>query len=93
MLPHEVMNEWHKYGLENLITASLYNQIAINKMHLCWLSGAYACPYHNPTATVGHSIHIRTFIGVHQHRLVLGIYRSALAFQMRAVVRSDYHNP
>ncbi len=29
----------------------------INKMHLCSLSITYACPYHNPTATMGHSIH------------------------------------
>ena len=27
-------------------------QIAINKMQLC-----YACPYINPTATTGHSVH------------------------------------
>ncbi len=26
-------------------------------MHLCSLSIIYACPYHNPTATMGHSIH------------------------------------
>ncbi len=26
-------------------------------MHLCSLSITYACPYHNPTATMGHSIH------------------------------------
>ncbi len=26
-------------------------------MHLCSLSIKYACPYHNPTATMGHSIH------------------------------------
>ncbi len=30
---------------------------AINKIHLCLLSLTYACPYHNPTATMGHSIH------------------------------------
>ncbi len=29
----------------------------INKIHLCSLSITYACPYHNPTATLGHSIH------------------------------------
>ncbi len=29
----------------------------ITKMHLCSLSITYACPYHNPTATMGHSIH------------------------------------
>jgi hypothetical protein len=27
------------------------------KMQLCWLSIAYACLYHNPTATMGHSVH------------------------------------
>ncbi len=32
-------------------------QNAINKMHLCSLSITYACPYHNPTTTLGHSIH------------------------------------
>ncbi len=26
-------------------------------MHLCSLSITYACPYHHPTATMGHSIH------------------------------------
>ena len=26
-------------------------------MQLCSLSVAYACPYHNPTATMGHSVH------------------------------------
>ncbi len=32
-------------------------QNAINKMHPCSLSITCACPYHNPTATMGHSIH------------------------------------
>ena len=32
-------------------------QIAIDKMQLCLLSVAYACPYHKPTATMGHSVH------------------------------------
>ncbi len=32
--------------------ASITN--AINKMHLCSLSITYACPYHPPTATMGH---------------------------------------
>ena len=31
-------------------------QIAIDKMQLCWLSVAYACPYHNPSATMEHSV-------------------------------------
>ncbi len=32
-------------------------QNAFNKMHLCSLSITYASSYHNPTATMGHSIH------------------------------------
>ncbi len=32
-------------------------QNAITKTYLCSLSITYACPYHNPTATMGHSIH------------------------------------
>ena len=32
-------------------------QIAINKMQLCLLSIAYACPYHNHTITLRHSVH------------------------------------
>ncbi len=28
-----------------------------HKMHLCSLSITYACPYHNPTTSMGHSIH------------------------------------
>ena len=39
------------------VTLSLCIQIAINKMLLCSLSVAYACPHHNPTATMGHSVH------------------------------------
>ncbi len=59
MLQHEVMvvDEWHNNGPQDLITVSLCIQNAINKMHLCSLSITYACPYHNPTATMGHSIH------------------------------------
>ena len=30
---------------------------AIDKIQLCSLSIVYACPYHNPTATMGHSVH------------------------------------
>ncbi len=44
-------------GPQDLVTVSLCIQNAINKMHLCSLSITYACPYHNPTATMGHSIH------------------------------------
>ncbi len=45
MLQHEVMvvDEWHNND--------------INKMYLCSLSITYAYPYHNSTATLGHSIH------------------------------------
>ncbi len=59
MLQHEVMvvDEWHNNGPQDLITVSLCIQNAINKIHLCSLSITYTCPYHNPTATMGHSIH------------------------------------
>ncbi len=59
MLQHEVMvvDEWHNNGPQDLVTVSLCIQNAINKMHLCSLSITYAWPYHNPTATMGHSIH------------------------------------
>ncbi len=58
-LQHAVMvvDEWHNNGPQDLITVSLCIQNAINRMHLCSLSITYACPYHNPTATMGHSIH------------------------------------
>ncbi len=57
MLQHEVMvvDEWHNNGPQDLVTVSLCIQNAINKMHLCSLSITYACPYHNPTATMGHT--------------------------------------
>ncbi len=59
MLQHAVMvvDEWHNNGFQDLLTVSLCIQNAINKMHLCSLSVTCACPYHNPTATMGHSIH------------------------------------
>ncbi len=59
MLQHEVMvvDEWHNNEPQDRVTVSLCIQNAINKMHLCSLSIAYACPYHNPTATMGYSIH------------------------------------
>ncbi len=59
MLQHEVMvvDEWHNNGPQDIVTVSLCIQNAINKMHLCSLSITCACPYHNPTATMGHSIH------------------------------------
>ncbi len=58
ILQHEVMfvDEWLNNGSQDLITVSLCIHNAINKMHLCSLSITYACPYHNPTATMGHLI-------------------------------------
>ena len=58
MLKHEVMaaDEWHDDGPQDLSTVSLCIQIAIDKMQLCSLF-LPACPYHNPTATMGHSVH------------------------------------
>ena len=41
-----------RYWPQDLVTVSLCIQIAIDKMQLCLLS-AYACLYHNPTATMG----------------------------------------
>jgi hypothetical protein len=57
MVKHEVIaaDEWHDNGPQDLIMVSLYIQIAIDKMQLCLLFVAYDCPYHNPTATMGHS--------------------------------------
>ncbi len=52
-----VVDEWHNNGPRDLVTVSLCIQNSINKMHLCSLSITYAYPYHNPTATMGHSIH------------------------------------
>lgn len=59
MLQHEVMimGEWNKNGPQHLVTVSLCIQYAIDRMYLCSLSITYACPYHNPTANMGHSIH------------------------------------
>ncbi len=36
-------------------------------MHPCSLSITYACPYHSPTATMGHSIHTLTSATAHPH--------------------------
>ncbi len=47
--------KWHNNGPQDLVSVSLCIQNAINKMHLCSLSITYTCPYHNPTATMGHS--------------------------------------
>ncbi len=59
MLQHEVMvvDEWLNNVPQDLVTLSLCIQNAINKMPLCSLSITCACPYHNPAATMGHSIH------------------------------------
>ena len=59
MLKPEVMaaDEWHDNGPPDLVMVSLCIQIAMDKMQLCSLSVAYACPYHNPTAITGHSVH------------------------------------
>jgi hypothetical protein len=46
----------HEDGPQYLFTVSLCIQIAIDKMQLCSLSVAYACPYHNLTTTMGHSV-------------------------------------
>ena len=46
-------DECHDSGTQDLITLSLFIQININKMSLCLLSVAYACPYHDSTTT-GH---------------------------------------
>ena len=59
VLKHEgaAVGEWHNNGPQDLVTVSLFIQIAINKMQLCSLSVAYACPYHNPTATMVDCVH------------------------------------
>ncbi len=59
MLQHEVMvvDEWHKNGPQDLGMVSVCIQNTINKMYWCSLSITYACPYDNPTTTMGHSIH------------------------------------
>ena len=44
-------------GPQDLDTVVLCIQIAIDNMQLCSLSVAYACPYHNLTTTMGHSVH------------------------------------
>jgi hypothetical protein len=44
-------------GTQDLVTIFLCIQIAIDKVHLGSLSVAYVCSYHNPTATMGHSVH------------------------------------
>ena len=56
MLKHEVMaeDEWHNNEPQDLVTESLFIQIAIDQTQLCSLSVAYICPYHNPSATMGH---------------------------------------
>ena len=55
MLQREMMaaDELPYNGVQDLVTISLCIQIAIDKMQLCSLSVAYACPYHNPTTPWG----------------------------------------
>jgi hypothetical protein len=59
MLKREVIAavEWHNNGPQNLVTVSLCIQFAIDKIKCCFLSVAYSGPYHNPTTTMGHSVH------------------------------------
>jgi hypothetical protein len=54
MLKHEVLavDEWHLNGPQDLITVSQCIGIVIDKMQL-----AYICPYHNPNASMGYSVH------------------------------------
>ena len=58
-LKHKVIaaDDWHDNGPQDPIMISLCIQFAIDEMQLCSLSIAYSCPYHNPTATMGHSVH------------------------------------
>ena len=51
MLKHEVIasEEWHDIGPQDLIMVSLCIKVAIDKMQLCLLSVAYACPLQYPT--------------------------------------------
>ena len=42
---------------QDIVKVSLCLQNAINITHLCSLSITYACPYHIPATTMGHSIH------------------------------------
>ena len=44
-------------GFQDLVTLPLCIKIAIDTMQLCLLSAVYACPFHNPTPTMGHSVH------------------------------------
>lgn len=43
---------------QDLVMVSLCIQNTINKMHLCSLTITYTDPYHNPTVTVDHLIHV-----------------------------------
>ena len=54
---HLFVTDSFKKIYQDLVTLLLCIQFAIDKMQLCSLSIAYACPYHNPTATMGHSVH------------------------------------
>ena len=57
MLKHLVMvaDEWHNIRISSRY---LCIDISIDKMQLCLLSIAYACPYNKPTTTtMGHAVH------------------------------------
>ncbi len=48
---------WDVFSFQELCTDPCNMGPCIIMLHLCLLSITYACPYHNPTATMGHSIH------------------------------------
>ncbi|PIO40687.1 hypothetical protein AB205_0110420 [Aquarana catesbeiana] len=58
MLQLEVMvvDEWHNRGPQDFVTVSLF-KMPSTKCTCVHSSIAYICPSHNPTATMGHSIH------------------------------------
>jgi hypothetical protein len=56
---------------QDLLTVFLCIQIAIDKMQLVF--EAYACPYHNPTATMGHSVHQQTALPHDTIQMVCGL--------------------
>ena len=54
ILKYVAVDELYNNGPRDLVTVSLCIHMAIDKMQLCSLSVAYACPCHNPKATMGH---------------------------------------
>ena len=59
MLKHEGIpaDKWHDNGPQDLVTVFLGIHITTDKMELCSLSIAYACPYHNSIVTTGDFVH------------------------------------